>query len=261
VANNSVAENKEQQGTKFKLAVDWAVEESTKNHGGHCGVCAWRPWEHNSPKQAANSLTKHIRSKHRDTIVDLYDREILDLSTLRPAPPSLSEDELLAAAGLTDVQELDHFDYLAIPEDIRTRMDVDGSVPRWVRRGRVDHFTAQGARVVNLNNGKGGTRQGSTEDNILKTNELVCVELPHELALRRKQQKDSRINDQLNARAEEMRTTRDEHEKRTYDYLRSERNLDHQQAKQVTQALTTRRTREEERSGVTIGNRHGQSEY
>jgi hypothetical protein len=251
-----VAEDKVVAGngtSKFKQAVTWAVEESIKNHAGCCGVCTWRPWEHATPRRAANSLTQHIRRKHRDTIVDLFDHEVLDLSTLRQAPAAgLSEDELLAAAGISEIESLDYFDALAIPKDIKTRMESDGSVPRWVRRDRVDHFKGQGAKAIQLN-GKGeGVRQPSTEDNILKANEMVCMELPYGLAEDRRRQKEQRVSDQLNSRAEEQKITTGEYEGAAYDYLRQHRGADHQQAKQISRALNQRRQREDDEAATQM---------
>jgi hypothetical protein len=205
------------------------------------------------------SLAAHIRRKHKDSIVDLFDREVLDLSELAPIPVGDSDNEILAAAGINEITHLDHHDFLAIPEAIRERMEMDGSTPRWVRRDRVEHFKRQGAKTVEGE----GAYNNSTEDGLMKANELVLMELPHELAERRRRQKDSRVTDQLNARAEEIAAARDAYEKRTYDYLRSERNLDHQQASQVSRALAQRRVREggESNLGLTVESRRGADRY
>jgi hypothetical protein len=240
-----MAENNENV-PKFRRAVSWAVKESVEKHAGCCGICQWRPWEHASPKRAEASLGNHIRRKHRDSIVALYDHEVLDLSTLRTQPEQgLSEDELLAAAGISEVAELDHFDALAIPDAIKARMEADGSVPRFVRRDRVEHFKAMGACTIPLN-GNSGVRQNSTEDNILKANEMVCMELPHGLAEDRRRQKEQRTSDQLNSRAEEMNVSSSEYQDAAYDYLRQHRGADHTQAKQISRALNVRREREQD---------------
>ena len=243
---------------KFRQAVDWAAEKSMEN-GATCGCCGWRPWDVGTKEQTLKSLAAHIRRKHRDTIIELFDHQVLDLGELTPSPLGESEEEVLAMAGISEIRELDHFDYFSIPEAIKERMEQDGSVPRFVRQDRVEHFKLQGAKTVEGE----GAHNNSTEDGVIKANELVLMELPHELAERTRSQKDARVQDQLNARGEEMAVARDKYEQRTYDYLRSNRNLDHQQATQVSRALAQRRVREggDSNLGLTIESRQGSERY
>jgi hypothetical protein len=242
---------------KFRVAVDWAIDLSIADHGGHCGICSWASvWRNASTDQARAGLGQHIRRKHRDTIVDLYDNQTLSLATtigddapILEADINVDTDELLAVAGISQIDQLDRTDMLAIPEALRSEADLNGDVFYWKRPEEVDHLKSQGARVLELK-GSIGDQQPSSEDGILRSRELVCMVIPHELAAQRRAQKDARVTDQLNARAEEIQTKRDEYERKTYDYLRSEKNLDHQQARQVSRALTQRRVREGEPTDI-----------
>ena len=200
---------------KFRKAVDWAMAQSIENHGTDCGICGWKPWSHN--------------------------KEVLNLSDLSPANPSDDDNELFATAGITRVEDLDRHDFLAVPQAIKDKIEGDGGVGRWVRDDRLEHFKNQGATITQ---GAHGTNQPSSENGALRTNELTHVTMPHELAERRSRQKEARVNDQLVARAEEIEKTKDKYEKKTYDYLRKERGLDHGKAGQVAKALAGRRQRE-----------------
>jgi hypothetical protein len=221
---------------KFRKAVDWALAESLEKHDAECGICGWKPWLHNKEQ----SLRAHITRKHRSTIVDLYDRQVMNLADLNPTAPSEDDDELFATAGITRVEDLDRHDYLAVPDAIKSKIEGDGGVGRWVRQDRIEHFKGQGAIVTSGD----GANQPSSEDGSLRTNEMTHVTIPHELAERRQKQKDQRISDQLAARAEEQENTRDAYQQKSYDYLRKERGLDHSKAEQVSKALAGRRQRE-----------------
>ena len=236
-----MTESKPDTRSKFEIAATWVYEKSLEaSKSGRCGVCGFEPWPHDKEK----SLLNHIRRRHKDTLVELYDHQVMNLSDLSPTPPSENENEMLAAAGITDVQDLNRFDFLAVPERIKSRIEETGSTGRWVRSDRVDHFKAQGAIVTRVEGSEGGAKQPSTESGNLRSNEMVHITMPHEVARNRRNFKASRITEQLNARSEEVQQTRDKYEKRVYDHLRKERNLDHSKASQVANALVNRRTRE-----------------
>lgn len=244
---------------KFTVAVDWAVEFSISKFDGACGICTWRPWDGSSGDEIKRLLASHIRRKHRDSIIELYDAQTLDLSTLRvPAPPADSDNELLAVAGISETRDLDRFDRLAVPPKIRHQAELEGAEFRWVRPERVDHFKWQGAEVVHLN-GERGVMQPSTEDGILRANEMVCMKMPFELLQIRERRKQQASDSGLNARAEEIQAKRDEYEKKAYEILRKD-GKDHQTALQVARALTQRRRRESN-LGMTIRDRHGERSY
>ena len=219
---------------KFRQAVDWCLKKSLLKE--RCGVCGWEPWPHNKKQ----SLCRHITRKHRTTVIDLFDKQVMSLDELAPTTQGGDDDELLATAGITRVEDLDRHDYLAIPQAVRERIESDGAKGRWVRADRIEQFRNQGAIVTRAT----GEHQPSTEDGTLRTNELIHVTLPHELAESRQRLKDSRMDEQLAARGEEADTVRERHEQETYDYLRKNRGLDHTQAKQVAHALEGRRQRE-----------------
>ena len=249
--------------SKFAQAVDWAVDESIAHHGSICGVCQWPPWKYTKKEQIRRTLLRHVRDRHRETIIDLFDKQVLSIASLLPVP-SDAEDELLAVAGLSEVQDLDHYDRLAIPKSIRAKADIDGDVFRWVREDRVQHFTSQGADTVQLN-GERGVVQPSTENNVLRANEMVCVKMPHRLAESRRLQKESRLNESLNARAEEIAVKRDAYEGEVQDYLVKNRNLAPEQARRIAQSLAGRRDREggdpASNLGITVSDRHGMKSY
>ena len=250
----SEAKTKDTNVPKFRQAIDWAVAKSVKE-GGRCGVCDWEPWPHNKEQ----SLAKHMRSKHRGSIVDLFEMQVLDMAELKPAEPGVSDDELLATAGISDIDELDKHNYLAIPTVVSQQIEEDGASGRWITEDRIEHFKQQGATLTQYN----GTdlKHGSGEAGHLRANELYHVTIPHELAQRRHSLKRSRVDEQLRARGEEERSIRDDYEKKTYDYLRGERNLDHTKASQVARALTQRRERSDGGPQVRVQDARGSQEY
>tara|TARA_R110000787_G_scaffold31886_1_gene84394 strand:- start:6229 stop:6975 length:747 start_codon:yes stop_codon:yes gene_type:complete len=221
---------------KFRSAVQWVLDASLKGDG-HCAICRWEPWPHNKEQ----SLQKHIEKKHRSSVVELFDNQVLDLSDLQPTPPADNEDELLATAGITGIEDLDRHNWLDVPDEIRDRNDMNGAVGLWAREDNIDKYKSQGAVVTQAT----GRHQGSTEDGALRVNELVHMTFPHELAEKRRRQKSGRINDQNVARAEEKQQIMDKYEQRTFDYLRKERGLDSQKAGQLAKALEGRRRREQ----------------
>jgi hypothetical protein len=240
----------EEVDTTFKDAVDWAAEVSVELHGGRCGICSWSPWNLDDNKDSIEPLKEHIRRKHRDTIIQLHENEVLDLSALKTEVED--SDDLMSVAGLSDVRQLDRTDLLAVPAELRKEAEINGETFFWKRREEVDSIVEQGAVPVRLN-GSMGDQQHSTEDGILKAREMVCVKVPFGLAQQRRIQKDDRVTDQLNARAEEIKIKNSDAEQKVYDHIRKERNLDKEQAERMTKAIMGRVDRE---SALQITDRH-----
>jgi hypothetical protein len=236
--------------TTFKDAVNWAADVSLELHGGRCGVCSWTPWNLDEGKDTKEALSDHIRRKHRDTVVQLHEHEVLDLDALLPKVEGA--DDLMSVAGLSDVRQLDRTDLLAIPEPLRKEAEINGETFFWKRREEVDGIVEQGAVPVRLN-GSMGDQQHSSEDGILRAREMVCVKVPFGLAQQRQIQKDNRVTDQLNARAEEIKIKNSDAEQKVYDHIRKERNLDKEQAERMTKAIMGRVDRE---SALQITDRH-----
>jgi hypothetical protein len=224
--------------TQFEEAVAWAVKASMK--AAQCKICNFRAFPH----KPEASLRAHIQKKHQLTIVDLFEADSFDLSKLADDSPEDGEDPLLHAAGIVEQVVPERYNYLRVPEGIKREIEVQGARGRWVRKDRVEYFKALGATTTRLQDGEEGAKQPSTEDGILRTQELTHMTMPHKMVRARVKQRAERMQDQLNARAEEQTIIQDEHEKRTYDYLRTQENYDHQKASQVARALSSRRKRE-----------------
>jgi DNA-directed RNA polymerase subunit RPC12/RpoP len=263
------AEPPAEDKSQFRQAVEWAAARSHEEHAGECGICSWRSlYKPRKKEDQLEAIERHIRRRHGDTIVELFKEQTFDLSASTPAPlpTRTNENDLLEVAGIADVEQLDRTDLLHIPDETRRKAELNGETFYWKRPEEVKHLKAQGARVV-YTDGIDGQQQPSSEDGVLRARELVCMVLPHEVATQRRRQKEQRINDQLQARAEEVRQSRDEYEKNTYDYLRSERNLDHNQAERISQKLSQRRQREAGNGssgsnlGISVTTNQGRSEY
>lgn len=259
-------ENKEKKSI-FRESVEWAAELSMAEHAGSCGICAWRSaFKYPSKDEQKEALERHVRRRHKESVVELHETGQLELSNISaPSAPvgGSNDSDLLAVAGIAQVEQLDRTDLLSIPSAIRKKAEVNGETFYWKRKEEVEQLKSQGARLV-YTDGHNGANQHSSENGILTCRELVCMALPHELTTERKRQKAARLNDQLNSRAEEIRVSRDDYEKRTYDYLRSDRNLDHQQAERISKSLSNRRRRDESAGsnlGMSITDNAGRSEY
>ena len=237
VKDRTVEVPKEVESSEFATAVDWAVDESQEV----CRICDFRPPFANNFKR---SIATHIRSKHRDTIVELYQAKKFDLSELREDPPMEDgDDPLLHAAGIVQDAVPEQYNYLRVPRRITEDLERHGAVGRWVRKDELDFFKSQGAVLTQLNGDESGAKQNSSEGGVLRSNELTHVTMPHAMVRTRDAYKKSRINDQNQNRAEELTKNKSDHEKRSYDLLRQEGH-DPQHASQVARALESRRVRE-----------------
>ena len=224
---------------------EWAFAQSPD--GQTCPLCL----TYTSPTPDKRGLTQHLRLKHAEDLPKAYAQQSVDIgdeSETQVSETAQNEKELKAlmdSAGINFQDDLTHIDMLEIHPDYRKMVEQDGTKFKWVSDRNLPHWKRQGANEVTVNEmGAQGYAQASSEDGKVKTGDLNLLRVPSALVDKRAKINTRKADNQLQARAEDVEKARDEHEKSAYDYLRSEKNLDHNVASQVARALTSRRQRE-----------------
>jgi len=232
--NPPVAEKTPEEA--YKEARDWCVTQGLKLDPPGCPFCGWEPaLEANG--QAAIAI--HLGRVHREGVLTAHHTKSFDdLRQPDPEPADVYE-----AMGVTMETDFDRPDYLAVPRALKQRATSEGAVLRWASPENVARYKNMGARVVPLDHGP-GARQPSTEDGIVRTNEMVLMKFPQELADERRHFRRSRIDQTVVSRMEDMDKAMEGQEKAAYDYLRRHQNMDHQQASQIARAVAGRTGRD-----------------
>ena len=211
-------------------AVEWVLAQSAN------GVC---PVDGAQMKlvegeAAAAPLKNHLLAKHKNWCIAAYAQKSLEPSLLND--DFLGEKDAFELGGIEQLEALDKHDMLYVPQPIRDQAAREGGVLRWASPRRARRYLDMGAELVKLPGGNHPQEQRSTEDSTVRSNEMVLVKFPAALALRRRQQKEARIDHSLNARAEELHTTQDAVEKAVYDGLLRQ-GKDRDTARQVARAV------------------------
>tara|TARA_R100000306_G_C4337640_1_gene123573 strand:+ start:34 stop:834 length:801 start_codon:yes stop_codon:yes gene_type:complete len=228
---------------------EWAMAQSPD--GQTCPLCL----TYKSPTPDKRGLTQHLRLKHATDLPKAYKEQTMDIERRSESAleaeakeamqPDSDLKELMETAGIGFQDDLTHINMLEINPEYKSKVEKDGSKFKWVSDRNLPHWKRQGASDVTINDmGDQGYAQASSEDGKVKTGDLNLLRVPSALVNKRAAINTRKADTQLQARAEDVEKTRDEHEKATYDFLRSEKNLDHNVASQVARALTSRRQRE-----------------
>lgn len=241
--------------SKVSEAAKWALEQSD---GKNCPFC---PWEANQSSDR-RALSMHMRGSHKTRLVAAHEQETLE-PQVREDKDGSTED-VLEAVGITQVDELDRFDQLFVPEALKQKAASAGDYLRWVAPRNIAQNKNRGAVEVTLTEaGEEGVRQASTEGGGVKTGEMVLMRFPQQLAERRRAQKDSRVEAGLKARAEEIAGSRGDTEKLLYDHYR-QKGLDNTQASQLAKAqagLAEREASRDVRRGLYERDQRGERAY
>ena len=212
-----------------KAAVDYVFENSD---GRECATDEVSP----------AAMKGHLRAQHIGRCIMAMNQDTLNPVT-RPEGEDLTVHEV---AGIELVDQYDEFNSLYVPKDIRDEAARKGDKIVWKAPDKVQRLLDQGAEVVK---GKTfGRTQGSTEDGVLKANELTGVRIPQALVEKRRAQKRSRVDQQLAGSREGADKVREGAERLVYDSM-IKNGIDKSKASQVSRAVGRRAEREQGDSG------------
>jgi len=248
--------------SKVSEAAKWALD---KGDGKNCPFCAWQA----NASSDRRALSMHMRGSHKTRLVAAHEQNTLEPEVRNDPIVSETTADVLEAVGITQVDELDRFNYLAIPEHLKAQAKAEGAYLRWVAPRNVGHNKNLGASEVRISEMEAeGVKQASTETGVVTTGEMRLMRFPERLAKQRRELKASRVDTQLRARGEEMQKSQSDAEKILYDHYVKEVGLDHTRAMQVARAQAGRAQREsaradgrDPRQGLTIRDQRGERAY
>jgi hypothetical protein len=198
---------------RIKKGVEY-IYTFLKDGDTHCPLC---DADMGVTEKLGTSLKNHIRNMHPLRAVDCWEQ-----GTLTPKeeePPIDMTAPIGEVVGIKTQDQYDRYDALHIPTKVRERSVEVGSSLSWKAPDRLARAIDMGAQVVRRE-GEAGVKQQSTEDSKLKTAEMTLVEWPAVVNAARRQQKKSRIDNQLASRKEELQKVQGETEKLIYDEMR-----------------------------------------
>ena len=219
-------------------AVEWVLSHC---EGGNCPIdgAQMKLIDNGDELQ---SLRNHLLAKHKNWCLVAYAQQNME-PDLRHDPILVPPDPM-ELAGIKSIDQLDRYNMLYIPKEVRDQARKEGSALLWAAPDKVRRYVDMGAKlVVNPDAMDTGPTQRSTEDTRLKANEMTLVKFPAVMAVRRRQQKDAQVEQGLNARAEDVRTVQDSTEKAVYDGLLRQ-GKDRTVAAQVARAVVGRARRD-----------------
>jgi hypothetical protein len=239
----------------LNAAADYVFEQSD---GQECPFCGARMGigDEANPK----ALKAHLRQKHPQRCGMAMAQD-----SLNPIVADRTEDESPhAVAGIQLVDDYDKFNALYIPEEVRKDAAKNGDALRWTHPDKVRRMQDQGAHVEQLSKSERTSVQGSTEDTRIRANEMTLMRIPEALAIKRAQQKSSRVERQLSGSKEAYERGREGIEKLVFDSMKKQGH-DSSTAGQVSRAVSGKADRERSqggdtrdvREGVTITNQRG----
>ena len=246
---------KEDDDLLLNKAVEWVKREARPP--GECPFCGRDFRLTDSAKPNLLEFFVHLKSQHPSRVMVAYSSRDLEVS-VRHDEDIPEPGDWHGLAGLKVVDDLDRPDLLFIDPAVKERVKKGGGQLRWCAPSKVAHFKAQGAKVVERSKDQalGRNVEASKEDSTTRANEMVLVEIPQGLWDRRKKQKASRIDDQLQACKEDIQKNVDALERDVYDGM-IRQNVDKQTAAQVARAIAQNaRSKEEGQWRGASGNAH-----
>ncbi len=242
VVDESQLNGQDEDKQLLTRAVEWVQRETKSN--GECPFCGKDFKLNDSVKPNMMEFRVHLKEQHGYRCTVAYSSKNLEASLINDDDlPDGGEYHKMAGIQLVD--ELDRHDSLFVSPELKAKVKREGGTLRWTDPSKVDQRKAQGAVVVERVPGQEGPRQGSTENTLTRANELVLMHFPAELAERRKRQKASRIDSQLQAAKEDIQQRQDNTEKLIYDGM-IKQGQDKEVARQVSRAISESRRKSEE---------------
>ncbi len=180
---------------------------------------------------ADSFMENHLRTKHPTATVKAWEQKSLQ-PVLRDEDPDVGVHEAL---GIEAVQDLDRYDALYIPLEMREEAACNGETLRWTAPAKVRYRADMGA-ILAKSPSEGMPNQQSREDSTARTNEMVLMRIPEALKTRLDKAKERRINDKLASCVEDLQRSRSKVAEAAYNFM-IRRGADTQQAGNVASAI------------------------
>ena len=155
------------------------------------------------------------------------------------------QEEAKAKKGLDVLDELDSYDILYLPEEMRRRARVEGGKFHWAKPDRVQRYKDQGMQVVNTDDPKWNMNKGemkhqhSHEDSTVRANEMIAVYVPPILNTRRDKFRRAKAAAQGNPASSREAQQREVGDvgKRAYEYYKNTKNSTHDEAMRMARRV------------------------
>jgi len=231
-------------------ALQWCWANLETDHTGN-RPCPWCGTDFFLGKEDEFEVTMHNHwlDKHRGHLDQTHFHPDLgwDAYAIQMELTKLKDEQEAAAKnqeGLEVLDELDRYDILYLPEEMRHKAEVEGGKFHWARPDRVQRYKDQGMDVVDMNSSKwsmekdrkgkpkGMKHQHSTVDSTVRANEMVAVYVPPVLKKDRDRLRRARINARGNPAASQEAKQGDVGDvgKRAYEYFKNTKNQTHDEA-------------------------------
>lgn len=182
-----------------KKALEWFY--SLSDDGTTCPVCGSEFFDGTEKQQKAN-LINHGRMQHLARIVTGYPTKNIDAIS-----QVVDETEdIFDKAGIQKVDDLSHYDALAVPPDIARQAKRDGANIRWVAGNNLERFKHHGMEVVKDKDG-----------NPVRSGDLILHRIPNGLRNRYAQERQRRNQQAPAARREDLERRIEGKAKNLYD--------------------------------------------
>ena len=204
----SVATN---DSADIERALDWATAQSEDGHT--CPICGHRHILEG--KAQPGKLRDHMARTHLFRVIAGFERGSLD-----DTPQQLEKaDNIIEASGeLEVVNDEDSFDALYVPQVIKDRATRDGGGVRWVAPRNVDRNKDMGWELVKREEGESiPNLNNSSEDDTVRTNEMVLMRAPAQLRERIDGIQARKNDNSLSARKEDFDRKLESHARNVYD--------------------------------------------
>ena len=195
----------------IERALDWATAQSEDGHT--CPICGFRHILEG--KAQPDKLRNHMSRVHLFHVIAGFERGSLD-----ETPQQLEKvDNIIEASGeLEVVNDDDSFDALYVPSVIKERVARDGAGMRWVAPRNVERNKDRGWELVERKEGDATLNlSNSTEDNIVRTNELILMRAPQQLREQMAARQSRKNDNQLASRKEDLDRKLESHARSVYD--------------------------------------------
>lgn len=195
-----------------------------------CPFCGFIP-----VSESPESIKHHLVGKHKYRCVRaLVEKQIdVDVKQVDVEPSEVVED-------LAILDNLDRFDYLYVPAEVKEDAEKTGCRLRWVSRANFRRYADMGAAEVKFSpeNRDEMPAQQSTENTQYRSNEMILMKFPANLCEKRDRARKQKIVDNLYARKEAMERVKVNYERDVFDFLVQKKNYDKETARKIAESFS-----------------------
>lgn len=182
----------------IRAALDTALKAVPNDVKGNL-LCPWCGFKASfEKKEQQRSLRMHMESQHSQALFAYYLNPLLGFNAYSVLMDrKKKEDDMFVkeAQGLDITDELDDFDYLDVPADLKRKVDRVGGRLFWATEANLDRFEKRGIRPVDKSQYQ-FKHNHNHEGALIKANELVLVYVPTAIKERRERLKRLRVEQQ-----------------------------------------------------------------